>query len=799
MHARWNRPLLVYSLTILLGLNCIASGIAESVRTLNISARGTDVHELLQAIATQYEVNVVPDSDVRGTVDVHLADAPFEEGLQSMLEANGLQFTKQGSIYRVHQLPQETGTLKVETDGEQVTIVADHADVRQVTQALGEQLGLNVSMDADVRGTVTVNLKDVDVDTAIQGVFSDQQYLLRRRGDVYHLAMRSTDTGAQQLIFYHDGEVSLELKEAPVADVLTDLAQQARLNVVFVGNRARSSSSAGLTLKLESIPLEDALDYVTSSAGLAYRKQLVRSGENTSDVYLVGDPTLQPGLDNPILEERIFWLKHIEAREVTNLLPRDIPSANVSVDEIRNAIVAVGPPRMHDRISRVLKELDIENDAIRSRLVGALAVEVSSEGRISIDAHEVHLVRALRELAVHTNIDITLLGETTTSVRTRSVSSEAPSTSSSAPALLPRNAMSPQSIVLNLRLQDASLDEAMQAVLAGTNYTFRRSTRGSRTHYLISPGTPRIAGSNPLLITRRIALKHLGVSEEEEFLALLPPTIPSDQVTFLPRQNAVAVVGTPEMVQEVEDYVRAIDLPAPQVMIEAILLEIHRGDSRELGISFGGERSEISVGVEQGIGVRFESLARAPQSFQASLQALLSENRARVLASPRVAVLNGQEATIRVGLESLFETVTEVLRGDEVPVGGVARQSFNSIQTGITLTLNPWIGADGEITLQIRPEIRDGTQITRESSTIAERSIDTQIRIPDGGLIAIGGLLQERETSVETGIPVLSHVPLLGGLFRDTSRQLSQTELIVVIQPKIMRPTGQYPSDDEER
>ncbi|MCZ6679528.1 MAG: hypothetical protein O7E52_20040, partial [Candidatus Poribacteria bacterium] len=326
------------------------------------------------------------------------------------------------------------------------------------------------------------------------------------------------------------------------------------------------------------------------------------------------------------------------------------------------------------------------------------------------------------------------------------------------------------------------------ALFAGTGYTYRKTERGDRLHYLIAPGGLGPSGRNPLLVTRRIPLKYLNASEGGNLLSLLPSTIPADQIKVLPQQNALAVIGTPEMVQEVADYLQVIDSPAPQMMIEVILLEIRRGDTLELGLTFGGEDGEWSGESQQGLGIRFDTLAKVPQAFRASLQALVNKNRARVLASPRVAVLNGQEATIRVGIENLFETTTEILRGGDIPIGGISRQSFNTIRTGITLRLKPWVGATGDITLQINLEARDGTRIAREASTIVDRSVNTQVRVPDGGMVVIGGLLQEREESVETGVPVISSIPLLGGLFKETTNQSSQTELVVLIEPKVMQP-----------
>ena len=459
--------------------------------------------------------------------------------------------------------------------------------------------------------------------------------------------------------------MSLDLVNAPVTEVLRDVAEQAGIDLVFVGGQGRGQTGAGLTMKVESVSLIDALSLITASTGLVYR-------QTADGIYLVGDPTLQPGVDNPLLESKIIWLKHLQAAELPNLLPRDIP-ANFSVDGARNAVVVLGDPRTIEKVERFIAEFDIETDAVRSRLTSALSVEYDEGGRVTIDAKNDALEEIVRELVIAADVDLTLFGA-------------AGGAGQAAAGRLQGR--------INLRIRDATLDEAIDALFAGTGYTYRKTERGERSHYLIAPGGLGPSGRNPLLVTRRIPLKHLNASEGGNLLALLPSTIPAEQIKVLPQQNALAVIGTPEMAQEVADYLQAIDSPAPQMMIEVILLELRRGDTLELGLNVAGEEGKWSGESQQGLGIRFDTLAQVPQAFRASLEALVNKNRARVLASPRVAVINGQEATIRVGLENLFETTTEILRGGDIPIGGIARQSFNTIRTGITLRLKPWGGRD---------------------------------------------------------------------------------------------------------
>ena len=165
---------------------------------------------------------------------------------------------------------------------------------------------------------------------------------------------------------------------------------------------------------------------------------------------------------------------------------------------------------------------------------------------------------------------------------------------------------------------------------------------------------------------------------------------------------------------------------------------------------------------------------------------MVNENRGQVLANSLVTVVSGQMVSINVGVTTLFETTTEIYRGADIPIGGATRRAFNEINTGIDLELTPWISVADEVTLHIHPDISDADVISKETSTIRTRSIDTDVRVNNGGMIIIGGLLQEKEIVSVYKVPVLHYLPLLRRLFISRNTSTEQTELIVIIQPKII-------------
>lgn len=326
---------------------------------------------------------------------------------------------------------------------------------------------------------------------------------------------------------------------------------------------------------------------------------------------------------------------------------------------------------------------------------------------------------------------------------------------------------------------------------------------GDREFYIIGTGELLPAGENPLIVSKKIQLQYLNASSARDvvnnIMDVLPVTIPSDNIILIEDQNAIVVMGTQRMVDEIESYIAQIDSPAPQIMIEALMIEITRGDSSELGVdwSWSNDSGQSLVGITPGLSVAFDSLVGVPENFFAKLNALVSENRARVLANPRLVTTNGRKASMSVGWQEYFETTTEIYSGADVPVGGYIRRGFNILEFGIDLDITPWVGASGDITVLIHPDIKDPKQVSKERSTITQRSLDTTVRVKDGETIVIGGLIQRNESTQEKRVPVLGSIPLLGHLFKESIKIQSNTELIIIVRPRIIRDSAGASADVE--
>jgi hypothetical protein len=541
----------------------------------------------------------------------------------------------------------------------------------------------------------------VPIEEALYALLVANGFMLDEDNGIYRVrsGLRQQRGMGSFAIFYRNGKLSIDVKNAPTVDVLSEIASQCKINLTAVGN-----VQGNLTMRLDGVTLEQALDALTDATGNAYTV--------VDDIYLVGDPTVRPGQTNPLLERKVIWLKHIEAQELMNSLPSDIPRTSVTASQDRNALIVLGPKKIIQQVESLVDEIDIENPDIRSRQQIAISVEVDDEGLLTIDAKDAYMEMLLREISIRKGIDMTILGgvgagtqlspRRSTPTRRQQVGQppQTPATSTSPASARQRVTTSRSSWgtageLVNFRISKATLEETFDALFKGTIYTYKKEMDGDREFYIIGTGDLLPGGGNPLVVSKKIPLQYLNASNAADvinnIMDILPVTVPDDNIIVMEDQNAIVVMGTQSMIDEVENYIAQIDSPVPQIMIEALLIELARGDSRDLGVSWSwSDDSEGNViDIAPGLSVAFDSLADVPDNFFAALNALVSENKARILAKPRVATTNGLKASINVGWTEYFETTTEIYRGADVPVGGYVRRGFNTLESGISIHWNP--------------------------------------------------------------------------------------------------------------
>ena len=305
------------------------------------------------------------------------------------------------------------------------------------------------------------------------------------------------------------------------------------------------------------------------------------------------------------------------------------------------------------------------------------------------------------------------------------------------------------------------------------------------------------------------------------FVAIVQQALsPAGRISINPRTNTVIITDIPSYLEQVRDVIARLDVPEPQVEIEARIVFASRNFSRQLGVqlfaaattrqgrtavfstsggtSLAGTDGPLSTGNSLANGLLIGPRASGGISGGGSsvlalttgpigtalLSATLSLNEqkgiAKFIAAPRVTVLNNAEATIVSGVEIPFIAPTSV------GGFGVAQQvNFRSAST--TLTITPQITTEGNVLLRISVTNDAPGQSFNGLTSINTRTATTQVIVPDGGTTIIGGVLDDVETTNVFRTPGISSLPLLGELFK--RRELSRTtgELLFFITPRIGR------------
>jgi type II secretion system protein D len=300
-------------------------------------------------------------------------------------------------------------------------------------------------------------------------------------------------------------------------------------------------------------------------------------------------------------------------------------------------------------------------------------------------------------------------------------------------------------------------------------------------------------------------------------------TIGNAKIIADQRANTIIVLGNREVVVKVEKLLDEMDIKAPQVALSTIIGELSINNEKDFGIDYFARQGPRAVGTTNftGIppaaggttvtnasiftpGIGFTQLASAAAgganaylaagySLAAIVHMLDSTGRFKVINRPVVFTTNNKKAIIASGQE--IPVPVNTLSSFVPTQGSTPVQNFgtqSSIQykkVALQLEVVPLINSEKEVTLDILQKldsVADSTNIDGNSiPNIATRYIKTTVSAPNCSTIVLGGLITDNKRTSKTGIPLLSHIPVIGGLFRQTNKTNNRSELIVLMRPEV--------------
>jgi len=259
-------------------------------------------------------------------------------------------------------------------------------------------------------------------------------------------------------------------------------------------------------------------------------------------------------------------------------------------------------------------------------------------------------------------------------------------------------------------------------------------------------------------------------------------------------QNAIVVSAPRQMLDKIKTDLEKVDVAPPQIMIEAIAVELSSAQDLDVSLGLKGQNANSGqVDVNTGSGdISYTTVGALPNDFRARLKALVAERKAQIHSNPRMAVANGQSAEIFIGAQRFMRVKYAQYGGESEKIQGV--------DVGTRIAITPWTGGNGEITTTISPEVSNVVELDRATGlpTLSSRRASTTVRVKDGETIVIGGLTQKQDYVTHRKVPILGSLPLVGPLFQSRATNSVNTELVILITPRLLTASGHLPNAEEE-
>jgi len=334
---------------------------------------------------------------------------------------------------------------------------------------------------------------------------------------------------------------------------------------------------------------------------------------------------------------------------------------------------------------------------------------------------------------------------------------------------------------------------------------------------------------------------YLGYANGKEALSVIDK-IKSDKakISSDARTNAIVVKDLSLNIDRMERVLKNLDMRTPQVLIEAKIVEVSSNYARELGVQWGGQYTggntivsggatgvtqvttgsggsstgipaignstffpqtgdigrsgnafavnlPAAVGAGSGgaLGFSFGRLMGGKLALDFQLSAMQTTGNGKILSNPKVLTLNTKEAKISSGTDIPIQTISSTATG---AAGSTTTGGVQTISANLSLSAIPTITNDNRIVMVIKVEKAepDFSRVVTGIPTITRRSADAQLVVNNGETVVLGGILTKSEGESESGIPLLSKIPLIGWLFKKKSKFENQSELMIFITPTIV-------------
>ncbi len=369
---------------------------------------------------------------------------------------------------------------------------------------------------------------------------------------------------------------------------------------------------------------------------------------------------------------------------------------------------------------------------------------------------------------------------------------------------------------IKIELNGVTLEEALE-IIALESKTFWRP---------VTPNTIFVASDTPAKrkdveqsVIKTFYLANLSQPTElQDVVNALRQILEISRIQPLPSQGAIVVRGTPDQIALAEKLVGDLDKAKSEVLVEIAVMQVSKDKMHQYGVNpptsatvalqnnfnttTTGTTSTTTQTNTQGTGgtpnqVNLNRLGNLNATDftvtipPATASAMLNDTSTKIIQNPQLRALDGQKASLKIG-----DRVPVATGSFQPGIGGVGinplvNTQFQYLDVGVNIDITPKVHANREVTLKISMDVSAVTSTTNiggiSQPVIGQRKVEHEIRLKEGEVNLLGGILEDRQTKALTGIPGLANVPILKYLFSQTNTEHSENEIVFALIPHIIR------------
>lgn len=588
-----------------------------------------------------------------------------------------------------------------------------------------------------------------------------------------------------------NSKISLSLRDSDVKQVLRMFADKAGLNIIFHS----SVKDEKVTLDMVNISLNDAFKLILQVANLTYYV------DNNTMVVMTADAAKTSNLSK---EEMVtIPVKYVDAALLADFLNKNIFSMNKP--GLSNSQIVVTNPGKNE-----LLVFGTKNDYLMARKIVEKFDTKPLETTFTVNhTTPAEMADLLCNVLFKDMSSSSSSSGGSTSSDSSSSSSTSSSNSSSSSSSSSSQSTEDNNNSTNSNSNNSELGPAQSTVngslMGGAAPISGVMTGAAADESAITLGKGVVACQykNPVSGNSISSLKQTGLT-----------------ISYYPQRGTIDVLGgSIQQMQLIRDFIKRNDIKQPQAYLEVSIIQLNETGTRTFDNTWNVWSSFFSGSFTGGMSTNsnYPSFLRGDTTSDKNplskytgtptityaINYLISNQKGRVLANPRILITNGQTAKIDLSDDYIKKVSSSVLQGSTTVTSATTKQYDIGNDDGITIDITPFISPAGYVTLNIKPKYATIKEKVRDPSiavssqeddgnvvaTLLQRqNLDLKnVRIKDGETLVLGGMITETEQKTVSKVPLIGDIPIAGMFFRNSYVDKEKRELVIMITPNIVK------------